>query len=677
VDYENDPSFDDDVDLHAHGRPGRSSAAVSSASQLRVDELEISDIAIDASPSGIVVCEEDGTIVLANHSIEAQFGYSAAELLGAKIDMLVPAASRAAHARERSQFWRNPRARIMGAGRTLYGRRKDGSEIAVEIGLTVTTRAGRRLVVASVVDITERLERENATLAAAAEQVAFEQLISELAARFVNVPIEDVDAAIVESQRQIVEMLDLDRSALWQVTDDGNDYVHTHAWFRPGHPPVRSRVSTKDGFSWVASKIRANEPVWNQSLDDIPDARDRENLRGYGTKSNAILPLSVDGRVIGALTFGAIRAERSWSAQVRSRLTLMASVFAQALARRQGLQQLRSALAEVDQLRARLAVENSQLRQEVGALKGPRVIAAESESVRAVLRQIESVAPTNATVLLLGETGCGKEVFAQAIHDNSKRRDRPMVRVNCAAIPTALVENELFGRERGAYTGALSKQIGRFEIANGSTLFLDEIGDLPLESQVKLLRVVQDHVIERLGSTEPIHVDIRLIAATNRDLSRAVADGTFREDLFYRLNVFPIQVPPLRSRVEDIQVLVWSFAEEFSKSCGKRIESISRDSLAALRQYAWPGNVRELKNLVERAVILSSGNHLVIEPPQTTTNSLEHTALVDVDARHILSMLESANWRIRGPHGAAELLGMKPTTLESRMAKLGIRRPRA
>ena len=250
-----------------------------------------------------------------------------------------------------------------------------------------------------------------------------------------------------------------------------------------------------------------------------------------------------------------------------------------------------------------------------------------------------------------------------------------MVRVNCAAIPTALIESELFGRERGAYTGALSRQIGRFEVADGSTIFLDEVGDLPLEVQVKLLRVLQDRVIERLGSSQSIKVDVRIIAATNKDLDQAVANRTFREDLYYRLNVFPIHVPPLRERLEDIPSLVWTFIEEFAKSFGKNVESVSKESLQALQQYGWPGNIRELRNVIEHAVIVSSGPRLTIPMPRASTLTRpKGRKLAEIEVDHIRSVLESTGWRVRGPAGAAELLGVKPTTLESRMAKLGIRR---
>jgi transcriptional regulator with GAF, ATPase, and Fis domain len=347
----------------------------------------------------------------------------------------------------------------------------------------------------------------------------------------------------------------------------------------------------------------------------------------------------------------------------------VAAVFAQALAKRRSEEQLRGALAEVEGLRDRIALESVQQR-------APGAMAAESAAAKRVLAQIEQVASTTATVLLLGETGSGKEVFAQAIHDASERRGRPMVRVNCAAIPSQLLESELFGRERGAYTGALSRQIGRFEMANGSTLFLDEVGELPLDAQVKLLRVLQDRVVERLGGGRPIQIDVRIIAATNRDLARAVADRVFREDLFYRLNVFPITVPPLRERIEDIPVLVWSFVAEFSKAFNKGIESISQEDLAALQICPWAGNVRELRNVIERAVIVANGPHLRIAPPQPLpARPGESVALTDVQIEHIRTMLERVGWRVRGPGGAAELLGMKPTTLDSRMAKFGIRRP--
>jgi transcriptional regulator with GAF, ATPase, and Fis domain len=343
--------------------------------------------------------------------------------------------------------------------------------------------------------------------------------------------------------------------------------------------------------------------------------------------------------------------------------------------RREHETRLRNALEDVRRLQAQLQQENIYLQKEMKSSQGQGRIVGQSPAIRRVLTQVEQVAPTASSVLLLGETGTGKELFATAIHELSPRRDRAMVRVNCTAIPTALIESELFGREKGAYTGALARQIGRFEMADHSTILLDEISELPLESQAKLLRVLQEKEIQRLGSPKLIKVDVRVIAATNRDLVKAVAEGRFREDLYYRLNVFPITVPPLRERCEDIPLLVCAFMEEFSKAMGQSVETIAQSSLQALQQYPWPGNVRELRNVIERAMILASGSTLKIDVPGAAAPvSRGLTTLAEAEREHIQQVLESTGGRIRGAGGAAEILGLKPTTLESRMTKLGLRR---
>ena len=298
----------------------------------------------------------------------------------------------------------------------------------------------------------------------------------------------------------------------------------------------------------------------------------------------------------------------------------------------------------------------------------------ESEPFRRAYAQVELVAPTPSTVLLLGETGSGKEVFAQAIHDLSPRHQRQMIRVSCAAIPSALIESELFGRERGAYTGALAKQIGRFEAADRSTLFLDEIGELPAEVQVKLLRVLQERVIERLGSPHSVKVDVRIIAATNRNLEKAVGTKTFREDLYYRLNVFPIVVPPLRERLDDIPALVWAFVDEFSKSFGKTIESIPRRRYRSCNATAGRGISANCATWLARGNRgQRSATHDTPAQARFSRACQTDQTLEGLEAMHIRTMLEAVNWRVRGLGGAAERLGLKPTTLESRMARLGIR----
>jgi PAS domain S-box-containing protein len=344
---------------------------------------------------------------------------------------------------------------------------------------------------------------------------------------------------------------------------------------------------------------------------------------------------------------------------------------------KQSEQELREAYNEIKGLKAKLEQENVYLRERIEVQFRHDGIVGESREIRRVLKLAEKVAKEETTILVLGETGTGKEVLAYAIHNLSTRREHPMVTVNCAALPPTLIESELFGQEKGAFTGALSRRSGRFETADGSTIFLDEIGDLPLDLQAKLLRVLHEGKFERLGSSETVSADVRVIAATNRDLARAVREGKFRRDLYYRLNVFPITIPPLRERREDIPLLVWAFVREYERSMGKRIEKIKKTTMDLLCHYSWPGNVRELRNVIERAMILSEGSTLHInwietnEPLEDTSN----LRLEDVERRHVLQVLERTGWRVSGSMGAAEILDLKPTTLEARMKKLGIRRP--
>ena len=339
-------------------------------------------------------------------------------------------------------------------------------------------------------------------------------------------------------------------------------------------------------------------------------------------------------------------------------------------------EELAARLREIETLKRRLEQENIYLREEAKLQAGHGGIVGESEAIRGILAQAEQVARTDSTVLILGETGTGKELLARAIHQLSARRDRALVTVNCASLPPTLIEAELFGREKGAYTGAMTRMAGRFEVADGSTLFLDEVGELPLEVQTKLLRVIEEGHLERLGSTKTVHVNIRLVAATNRDLAKDIQKGRFRKDLYYRLNVFPIVLPPLRERLEDIPLLVWAFVREFEKRMGKRIESIPKRVMEALQRHPWPGNARELRNVIEHAMIVSSGKVLDVHLPASGSPE-SHAAgnLEGVERRHILSVLEKTGWRLTGQGGAAELLGLKRTTLQSRMKKLGIKRP--
>jgi formate hydrogenlyase transcriptional activator len=340
---------------------------------------------------------------------------------------------------------------------------------------------------------------------------------------------------------------------------------------------------------------------------------------------------------------------------------------------------LRGALSEVAQLRDRLQAENIYLLEEVKQHQGFEEIIGRSPALQRVLRQVEQVAPTDTTVLITGETGTGKELVARAIHNMSARKHRPMITVNCGAISAGLVESELFGHEKGAFTGAVSRKVGRFELASGGTIFLDEIGDLSLDLQVKLLRVLQEGEFQRVGGTATIKVDVRVIAATHKDLDAAVESGRFRADLFYRLNVFPIRTPPLRERREDIPALVRYFVMKYTAKTGKRIDTVPKTVLDSLGAYAWPGNVRELANVLERSVIVSRGTSLElgewVAMPAESGSVSRGSASRELSREQITQALEETGWRVSGPRGAAQLLGLKPTTLEARMKRLGITRP--
>jgi formate hydrogenlyase transcriptional activator len=340
--------------------------------------------------------------------------------------------------------------------------------------------------------------------------------------------------------------------------------------------------------------------------------------------------------------------------------------------RRRREEALRQSYAELTLLKERLQAESDYLRAEIKLAHLHGEVTGQSSAIKQVLHQVEQVAPTGSSVLVCGETGTGKELVARAIHRLSPRGSRLMVKVNCAALPSGLVESELFGREKGAFTGALTRQVGRFEVADSSTIFLDEIGELSLEVQAKLLRVLEQGEFERLGSPRTLKTDVRLIAATHRDLAEDIRTGRFREDLFYRLNVFPIRVPPLRERAEDIPLLVWSFLEEFSSRMGKKITKVPHTAMDALQRRPWPGNVRELRNVIEHAAILSSGPVLMVPLLEAAAPGALPQTLADAEREHILRMLERAGWRIKGPQGAAAALGLKPSTLYSRMKKLGL-----
>jgi formate hydrogenlyase transcriptional activator len=437
----------------------------------------------------------------------------------------------------------------------------------------------------------------------------------------------------------------------------------------PAHedPSLEGEIIPLDGTP-AGRAFTSREPVLSD-YRGIQDAR----VSSTGLKSSCTAPLIFRDRALGVLSIKSLR-ENAFSEEDAELLGLVAKQVAIAV---------ENALAyrEIESLKNKLEGEKLYLEEEIRTEYNFEEIVGSSASLKRVLQDVETVAATNSTVLIYGETGTGKELIAHAIHDLSERRERTLVKVNCAAIPTGLLESELFGHEKGAFTGAIDRRIGRFELANQGTIFLDEVEDIPLELQSKLLRVLQEQEFERLGSSRTLKVSVRVVAATNSDLAELVAEKKFRSDLYYRLNVFPINVPPLRERQEDIPLLVQFFANKFAQQMKRRIETIPKETMAALTSYHWPGNIRELQNLIERGVILSRGPSLQIplgelrQSNRAASHTNGSTTLEVVERDHILRVLGESKWVIGGPTGAAARLGLNRTTLNHRMRKLGITRP--
>ena len=436
------------------------------------------------------------------------------------------------------------------------------------------------------------------------------------------------------------------------------------------------QASLDDSPAAYAMKTRQPLILGVRDFDRFPSEVARR-LIAKGLRSAVCVPLLRGERTLGALNVGSNRDAAFASDEVEL-LTQIANEMGIAV---------ENALAfrQIEELKNKLSEEKLYLEDEIRTEYDFEEIVGESQPLKRVLQDVETVAPTDSTVIIQGESGTGKELIARAIHNLSRRRERTFVKVNCAAIPTGLLESELFGHERGAFTGAISQKIGRFELADKGTLFLDEIGDIPLELQPKLLRVLQEREFERLGSTRTVKVDVRLVTATNRDLSQMIANREFREDLFYRINVFPIALPPLRDRREDIPVLVRYFTQKYARRMNKRIETIPGESMEALAKWNWPGNVRELENFLERCVILTRGSVLHVPLAElrnevsesTTAPSVAPAALTtleEAEREHILRALRECSWVIGGKRGAAVRLGLKRTTLQSRVRKLGIER---
>jgi len=642
------------------------------------------------------------------------------------------------------------------------------------------------------------------------ERLRFESLLTEISARFINLPSDQIDSVIEDAQRRICQCLGLDLSALWQWAPETPRFLTlTHLHSPPEGPARPLRLDAERAFPWQFQKMLDGETLAFSTEDMPPEAAvDQDSLRYYGIKSSVVIPLSaMGGPLIGVLSFDALHEDRAWPLEMVKRLALVAQVFFNALShkhaeealrisearlqlaadsaeaglweldcdtrlfwtteraraifgyspeddismerfessvhpddiesvreaiaralnesrpldveyrirledgpmkwissrgrpyfslsgeprrlvgvsidisrRKEMERELHERLKEIERLKDQLENENMVLREDLIMEQGFERIIGNSKALKSVLVAAQQVASTDSTVLILGETGTGKGLVANAIHQMSARKDRPLVTVNCCALPRNLFESELFGHEKGAFTGAHSRRAGRFEVADGGTLFLDEIGEMPWDLQSKLLRALQEGELERLGSNGTLRVDVRVIAATSRDLKEDVRQNRFRRDLFYRLNVFPIWIPPLRQRTEDISSLAQHFAEKYARRMGKKIEGIPKTTLRRLMEYDWPGNVRELEHVIERSVILAAGPFLHLSEPLRSILAVKSGGggiqdLATAEREHILRALCETGWRIEGPSGAASILKLNPSTLRFRIKKLGIRRP--
>jgi len=516
----------------------------------------------------------------------------------------------------------------------------------------------------------------------------FEILLMELSASFINVDSESLDTCISGALQSIVTFLDVDRGTIGQFDPEQGLMHVTHCYAVNGidtHGPTIG----EQHVPYLTRQIRAGKPFVCNSVDNLPTVAttDKEFGQAQGVKSAVAVPLAAGGITLGLVSFSILRTEREWSETIVRRLQLLGEIFANALLRRNKEKELTNACAEIKKLKE-LAEDENMIWREQAVDPHFNDIIGESDILKEMWQKIRKVASTDSTVLLLGETGTGKELFASAIHKYSQRNEHPLIKVNCAALSSSLIESELFGYEKGAFTGALKTKPSRFEIANGGTILLDEIGEIDLDIQSKLLRLIQFGEFERVGSSKTRYTDARIIASTNRDLENMVCEGTFRKDLYYRLSVFPITIPPLRERKDDIPFLVAYIVDRLRSRLGRKINRIPDEVITRLVAHDWPGNIRELENIIERSMIVSTGSTLVLSNPITNikspidipiepsiSGSLNMQTLDEVQREHVRAVCNACKWKIDGDGNAADVLGINPNTLRSRMNKLGILRP--
>ena len=500
---------------------------------------------------------------------------------------------------------------------------------------------------------------------------------------------EEIINSVIKSVHQSIDIQEVYENAVESMSNNIDGAKSVGIFLVEGEEAVlKAYRGIPDWFVKRIRKIpRPKGLIWRTIIEGKPryvaDA-DEDTVIGpagkeMGIKSYLSMPVKIEGKTVGAIGINS-HQKNVFNEEELKLLIIVTRQIEMAVNNAKQAEELEKALNELNKLKNQLEMENKSLQEEIKTAHNFEEIVGESAALKKVLSQVEMVAKTDSTVLIRGDTGTGKERIARSIHNISDRGQRALIKVNCPAIPSGLLESELFGHEKGAFTGALTKKIGKFELADGGTIFLDELGDLPLDAQAKLLRVLQEMEFERVGGTETLRVDVRVIAATNRDLEAQVKEGKFRADLYYRLNVFPITLPALCERKEDIPLLTMYFTQKYANKLSKEINSVSEENIERLKNYSWPGNIRELENIVERAVIVSSGEALNVDNSlfgsfsEPVSKEERQLSLEDNEREHIIKILNKTKWLIHGENGAAKLLGINPSTLRSRMQKLGIKK---
>src|SRR6201991_972101 len=641
----------------------------------------------DNSAIGVAIADLNGHVLATNATYRKMLGYSESEFEGLSFIEITHEDYREANWALVTELLEGKRDQFQ-IEKQYW--RKDGSLVWVRnnVSLVRDPASAPRFMLALSEDITERKQAE-AALQESEERLRKSEQRQHTLLEINNAIITNLtrDALFASAYEAIRRVVSFDRAAFLLYQPESYtlkllslDGLTESDFFRVGkeYDLRESRIS-----AWV---LENQKVATRGDLKHEQESANEKRLVAEGIQSYCVVPLVAMGKSIGTFAIWSETAKRYTEADVEL-LMEVANQVALAIANMKSYEEIAS-------LKARLEKENVYLQEEIRCEHNFEEIVGDSPALLALLRQVDQVAPTDSTVLIYGETGTGKELIARAIHDRSDRKNRPLVKVNCSAISAGLVESELFGHAKGAFTGAFERRIGRFELADGGTVFLDEVGELPLETQVKLLRVLQEREFEPVGSNRSVRVDVRIICATNRNLEEAIAAGTFRSDLYYRLNVFPLEVPPLRERRADIDQLAKFFVSRFARKLGKNITGISEATTEKLLSYSWPGNIRELQNVIERALILASGPTLDLEndlasiptsqvsdePPLEVEAVLPYAdepplkTLQEVERAHILAVLQQTHGVIEGSNGAAKTLGMHPNTLRHRMEKLGIKR---